>query len=178
VVGLSPVVWLIRDGGVGRRICLAGRTAAGHGERARSSTGDDAEPDAAWRAHGVFFRYLLQAGLFFAVAVFLSVELGLSASRQACGCCRSRSRLLAARAFRGFRMPRRGRVVRASDSSALSPASVVMIAALDAGRGPEIVTGRCCSQGSVSVRWRRSPAASDRVVVPDEQSGEVGVENT
>ena len=79
-LGLSPVIWLILAGGVR----AAGLPAVGEppprSRRGRAGRpGDAAQPDPARRAHAFFFQYLLQAGLFFAVPLFLSVALGLSA---------------------------------------------------------------------------------------------------
>ena len=79
-LGLSPVIWLILAGGC----VLVGFLAW---ERRRLGRGRRALIDPAMlRQHvlrggliSFFFQYLLQAGLFFAVPLFLSVALGLSA---------------------------------------------------------------------------------------------------
>ena len=127
-----------------------------------------------------FFQYLLQAGLFFAVPLFLSVALGLSAIATGVRLLPlSVTLLLAAVGVpRLFPSASPRRVVRLG-FLALLAGIVVMVGALDAGAGPEIVTwpmllaglgiGALASQlGSVTVSS-----------VPDEQSGEVGgLQNT
>ena len=79
-LGLSAVTWLVIAGGVVLRIFLAW-------ERHRLETGRAALLDPALlgipRLRGgltsFFFQFLLQAGMFFTVPLFLSVALGLSA---------------------------------------------------------------------------------------------------
>ena len=91
-LGLSPVIWLILGGGV----VLLGFLAW---EKRRRDTGQPALLDPAiLRVRllrsgltAFFFQYLLQAGLFFAVPLFLSIALGLSAIGPECGSCRFRS---------------------------------------------------------------------------------------
>ena len=127
-----------------------------------------------------FFQYLLQAGLFFTIPLFLSVALGLSAIETGVRVLPLSITLLIAaigvpRVFPDAsprRVARFGFVM-------LFAGIVVLVAALDAGAGPEIVTwpmllaglgiGALASQlGSVTVSS-----------VPDEQSGEVGgLQNT
>jgi len=122
----------------------------------------------------------LQAGLFFAVPLFLSVALGLSAIATGVRLLPlSITLLLAAVGVpRLFPHVSPRRVIRLG-FLALFAGIVVLVAALDAGAGPEIVTwpmllaglgiGALASQlGSVTVSS-----------VPDEQSGEVGgLQNT
>ena len=79
-LGLSPVIWLILAGGVVLRIFM-------WWENHRLARGRAALIDPAMLRNPIlrggltsfFFQYLLQAGLFFAVPLFLSVALGLSA---------------------------------------------------------------------------------------------------
>ena len=127
-----------------------------------------------------FFQYFLQAGLFFAVPLFLSVALGLSAIDTGVRLLPLSITLLLAAAGIPKLFPNASprRVVRLG-FLALFAGIVVMVAALDAGAGAEIVTwpmllaglgiGALASQlGSVTVSS-----------VPDEQSGEVGgLQNT
>ena len=128
-----------------------------------------------------FFQFLVQAGFFFVVPLYLSVALGLSAHRHR----RPAATALGHAARRGARHPallpqrlaaarRAGRPPRRC-----SPGTVVLLAALDADAGPEIVfvpmllvglgIGALASQlGAVTVS-----------AVPDDQSPEVGgVQNT
>jgi Major Facilitator Superfamily len=127
-----------------------------------------------------FFQYLLQAGLFFTIPLFLSVALGLSAVETGVRLLPLSVTLLLAAAGvpRVFPNASPRRVVRLG-FLALFAGIVVMVAALDAGAGPEIVTwpmllaglgiGALASQlGSVTVS-----------ALPDEQSSEVGgLQNT
>jgi MFS family permease len=127
-----------------------------------------------------FFQYLVQAGLFFIVPLFLSVCLGLTALETGARLLPLSLTLLAAalgipRLFPDV-SPRL--VVRAGLMSLLA-GTVVLLAALDADAGPEVVflpmllvglgIGALASQlGSVTVS-----------AVPDDQSPEVGgIQNT
>ena len=127
-----------------------------------------------------FFQYLLQAGLFFAVPLFLSVSLGLSAIDTGVRLLPLSITLLLAAAGipKAFPNASPRRVVQIGFLS-LFLGLIVMVGALDAGAGPEIVSwpmllaglgiGALASQlGSVTVSS-----------VPDEQSSEVGgLQNT
>ncbi len=127
-----------------------------------------------------FFQYLLQAGLFFVVPLYLSVALGLSAIQTGVRLLPLSITLLLAAAGIPKVFPHASprRVVQLGFLT-LFAGMVILIALLDAGAGPEIVTwpmllaglgiGALASQlGSVTVS-----------AVPDEQSGEVGgIQNT
>ena len=180
-LGLSPVIWLIIGGGVVLRVFL-------WWENHRLARGQAALVDPAMLRNPVlrggliafFFQYLLQAGLFFAVPLFLSVALGLSAIATGVRLLPLSITLLLAAVGVPKVFPNASprRVVRIG-FIALFAGIVVMVAALEVGAGPEIVTwpmllaglgiGALASQlGSVTVSS-----------VPDEQSGEVGgVQNT
>ncbi len=180
-LGLSPVSWLILAGGIVLRLFLWWQT---H----RLARGDAVLIDPAMLRNRIlrgglisfFFQYFLQTGLFFAVPLFLSVALGLSAVATGIRLLPLSSTLLLAAAGipRVFPDASPRRVVQAG-FLALFAGIVIMVAALDAGAGAEIVTwpmllaglgiGALASQlGSVTVSS-----------VPDEHSGEVGgVQNT
>ncbi len=180
-LGLSPVIWLILAGGVVLRVFL-------WWENHRLACGDAALLDPAMLRNRIlrggltsfFFQYFLQSGLFFAVPLFLSVALGLSAIATGVRLLPLSITLLLAAAGvpRVFPNASPRRVVQIG-FLALFAGIVIMVAALDAGAGPEIVTwpmllaglgiGALASQlGSVTVSS-----------VPDAQSGEVGgVQNT
>ncbi len=180
-VGLSPVIWLILGGGVvlwgflwweDRRLA-AGKSALLDPEllRNRGLRGG---------LTAFFFQYLLQAGLFFAVPLFLSVALGLSAIATGVRLLPlSITLLLAAVGVpRLFPHASPRRVVRVG-FLALFAGIVIMVAALDAGAGPEIVTWPMLLAG-LGVGTLASQLGSVTVSsVPDQQSGEVGgVQNT
>ena len=180
-LGLSPVVWLILAGGVVLRLFLAW-------ENHRLARGESALIDPAILRNrtlrggltAFFFQYLLQAGLFFAVPLFLSVALGLSAIATGVRLLPLSITLLLAAAGIPKVFPNASprRVVRLG-FLALFAGIVVMIAALDAGAGPEIVTWPMLLAG-LGVGALASQLGSVTVSsVPDEQSGEVGgLQNT
>jgi MFS family permease len=127
-----------------------------------------------------FFQYLVQAGFFFVVPLYLSVALGLSAIETGARLLPLSLTLLAAAIGIPRLFPRVSPrlVVRAGLLSLLA-GTVVLLAALDADAGPEIVTvpllliglgiGALASQlGAVTVS-----------AVPDDESPEVGgLQNT
>jgi MFS family permease/uncharacterized membrane protein len=180
-LGLSPTIWLLLGGGIVVWVFLqweAHRIA--HGQEPLI---DPAILRIAKLRGGLisfFFQYLLQAGMFFAVPLFLSVALGLSAIETGVRLLPlSITLLLAATGIpKVFPDASPRRVVRFG-FLALLAGIVVMVAALDAGAGPEIVTwpmllaglgiGALASQlGSVTVS-----------AVSDERTGEVGgLQNT
>jgi MFS family permease len=179
--GLSPVVWLIIAGGV----VLFGFL---QWERRRLARGAAVLIDPAMLGNKMlrggltsfFFQYLLQAGLFFAVPLFLSIALGLSAIDTGLRVLPLSIALLATAVGVPKLFPHVSprRVVRLG-FLALFAGLLGLAAALEVGVGPEVVTwpmllaglgiGALASQlGSVTVS-----------AVPDEQSAEVGgLQNT
>ncbi|MGH3196485.1 MAG: MFS transporter [Streptosporangiaceae bacterium] len=141
-LGLSPVIWLVLCGGVVLRLFLWWET---H----RLARGDAALIDPAMLRNrtlrggltSFFFQYFLQAGLFFAVPLFLSVALGLSAVATGVRLLPLSITLLLAAAGipRVFPHASPRRVVRIG-FLALFAGIVILVAALDSGAGPEIVT--------------------------------------
>jgi MFS family permease len=180
-LGLSPAIWLLLGGGVVLWLFF-------WWENRQINAG--AEPlinpsillNRQLRSGltSFFFQYLLQAGLFFAVPLFLSVALGLSAIATGVRLLPLSVTLLLAAAGIPKVFPNASprRVVRIG-FFALFAGIVTMVGALDAGAGADIVTwpmllaglgiGALASQlGSVTVS-----------AVPDEQSAEVGgLQNT
>ena len=127
-----------------------------------------------------FFQFLLQAGLFFVVPLFLSVALGLSAVATGVRLLPlSVTLLLAAVGIPRLRpnaSPRR--VVRVGFSS-LFIGIVVLILALDQGAGPEIVTWPLLLAGFGVGCLASQLGAVTVSSVPDTQTGDVGgVQNT
>ncbi len=181
LAGLSPAVWMVLAGGLVLRVFLWWQRH--QTERGRPTLVDPAMLQNRLLRGGLtsfFFQFLLQAGLFFAVPLFLSVALGLSAVETGVRILPlSVTLLLAAvgvpKLFPDV-SPRR--VVRLGFLLLLA-GIVLLMALLDLGAGPEVVTwplllaglgiGALASQlGSVTVSS-----------VPDEQSGEVGgLQNT
>ncbi len=180
-LGLSPSIWLILAGGVVVWLFL-------QWESRRVSRGEEPLIDPAILRNATlrggltsfFFQYLLQAGMFFAIPLFLSVALGLSAVETGVRLLPlSVTLLLAATGIPKLFPDASPRRVVQLGFLALFAGLVVMVAALDEGAGPEIVTwpmllaglgiGALASQlGSVTVS-----------AVSDEESGEVGgLQNT
>jgi MFS family permease len=180
-LGLSPVIWLVIGGGLVLLVFFAW-------ERRRLDRGEAALVDPALlrirQLRGgltsFFFQFLLQAGLFFTIPLYLSVALGLSAIDTGVRLLPlSVTLLLAAvgvpKLFPDV-SPRR--VVRFGFFM-LFAGIVVMVAALEVGAGPEIVTWPMLLAG-LGVGSLASQLGSVTVsAVGDEQSGEVGgLQNT
>jgi len=175
-LALSPVIWLILAGGC----VLVGflgweRRRLDHGEAALI---DPAMLNNRFLRGGLtsfLFQYLLQAGVFFVVPLFLSVALGLSAIATGVRLLPLSVTLLLAAAGVPKLFPNASprRVVRLG-FLALFTGIVVMVALLDIGAGPEIVTWPMLLAG-LGVGALASQLGSVTVsAVPDEQSGEVG----
>ena len=180
-LGVSPVIWLILGGG----LVLWGFV---WWENRRLARGGSALLDPAMLRNRVlrgglfafFFQYLLQAGLFFVVPLFLSVALGLSAIATGVRLLPLSVTLLLAAVGIPRVLPNASpRRVAQFGFLTLLAGIVVMVAALDAGAGPEIVTWPMLLAG-LGVGALASQLGSVTVSsVPDEQSGEVGgVQNT
>jgi hypothetical protein len=127
-----------------------------------------------------FFQYLLQAGLFFVVPLFLSVSLGLSALQTGVRLLPLSLTLLAAAAgipkFWPHASPRR---VTRLGLTALLGGIVVLLAALDAGAGPEVTVVPLLMAGLGIGALASQLGAVTVSSVPDERSSEVGgLQNT
>jgi MFS family permease len=182
LLGLSPTIWLILGGAFVLWIFTMweSRLAAKGGEPLVTP---GILRDNVGLRNGLiafFSQYFVQGGLFFAVPLFLSVALGLSAIETGVRLLPlSLTLLLAAAGIPKFLPDASPRRVVQLGFLALFAGLVVMIASLDAGAGADIVTwpmllcglgiGALASQlGSITVSS-----------VPDEQSGEVGgLQNT
>jgi MFS family permease len=180
-LGLSPTIWLELGGGV---VLLAFLW----WENRRIARG--LEPlinpkilrNATLRGGltSFFFQYLLQAGLFFTIPLFLSVALGLSAIATGVRLLPLSVTLLLAAVGVPRLFPNASpRLVVRLGFLALFAGIVVMVAALDAGAGPEIVTWPMLLSG-LGVGALASQLGSVTVSsVPDDQSGDVGgLQNT
>ncbi len=175
-LGLSPVVWLVILGGL---TLLAFLEWEGRRHDAGRSVLVDPDLFAVRALRGglssFFFQYLLMAGLFFVIPLFLSVALGLSAVETGVRILPLSVALLVTAVGVPKVMPHASprRVVRVG-FVLIFVGVVTLLAALDVGVGAEVVTlplllaglgiGALASQlGSVTVSS-----------VPDEQSAEVG----
>jgi MFS family permease len=179
--GLSPTVWLILAGLF--VIWLFSRWEArrvSRGEEPLVRPGMLRNRQLSGGLIMFFFQYLVQAGLFFVVPLFLSVCLGLSALATGARLLPlSITLLLAAIGIPRFLPNVSPRLVVRVGLFSLLAGTVVLLAALDADAGPEIVfvpmlliglgIGALASQlGAVTVS-----------AVPDDESPEVGgVQNT
>jgi MFS family permease len=180
-IGLSPVIWLILGGAAVLALFVAweNRLLA----RGREPLVDPAilrVPVLRGGLTSFFFQYFLQGGMFFAMPLFLSIALGLSAIDTGVRLLPLSFTLILAAAGIPKLFPDVSprRVVRLGFLGMFA-GLVVMVAGLEAGAGAEIVTwplllaglgmGALASQlGSITVSS-----------VPDEQSGEVGgLQNT
>ena len=175
-LGISLVVWLMLAGLL--LIWMFLRWEARLVERRREPLVDPAllqNPQLTGGLTMFFFQYLVQMGVFFVVPLYLSVALGLSALKTGARILPLSLTLLAAAILIPRLLPDVSprRVVRLGILS-LFAGAVVLMAALDADAGAEVVTvpllliglgmGALASQlGSVTVS-----------AVPDERSAEVG----
>ena len=180
-LGLSPAIWLILAGGV----VLLGFV---EWERRRIDRGQAALLDPAiLRVRNLqgglfafFFQYLAQAGMFFAVPLFLSVVLGLSAIATGVRLLPLSATLLLAAVGVPRLFPRASprRVVRIG-FLLLFAGMVVMIAGIETGAGANIVTWPMLLAGLGIGALASQLGAVTVSAVPDEQSGEVGgIQNT
>ncbi len=127
-----------------------------------------------------FFQFLLQAGLFFVLPLFLSVALGLSAVATGVRLLPLSVTLLASAVGvpRLFPQASPRRVVRIGFGLLLL-GIVVLLVALDQGSGPEVVTWPLLLAGLGIGSLASQLGAVTVSAVPDEQSGEVGgIQNT
>ena len=180
-LGLSPVIWLIIGGGTVLALFIAW-------ENRRIARGEGALIDPAILRNlqlrsGVssfLFMYLVQAGLFFVVPLFLSVALGLSAIETGVRLLPlSLTLLLFAIGIPKLRPDASPRRVVNAGFVALFTGLVLLVALLEVGAGPEIVTWPLLLAGSGLGAMASQLGSVTVSAVPDEQSGEVGgLQNT
>jgi len=180
-VGLSPVIWLILGGGLVLRVFMWWEIHRVH--RGAAVLVDPVILRNRTLRGGLIsflFQYLLQAGLFFAVPLFLSVALGLSAIATGVRLLPLSITLLLAAAGVPKVFPNASprRVVQLG-FLALFAGIVILIALLNVSAGPEIITWPMLLAG-LGVGALASQLGSVTVsAVPDEQAGEVGgIQNT
>ncbi len=180
-LGLSPVIWLELGGAA----VLVGFL---EWERHRRDTGQPALLDPViLRVRllrkglvSFFFQYLLQAGLFFAVPLYLSIALGLSAIETGVRILPLSITLVIAAIGIPKLFPNASpRLVCQLGFLALLLGLVVFVAALDAGAGAQIVTWPMLLAGLGIGMLASQLGAVTVSALPDEQSGEVGgLQNT
>ena len=180
-LGISPVIWLILGGGVVMALFVMWENR--RIERAEGALIDPTMLRNIQLRHGVvsfFFMFLVQAGTFFVVPLFLSVALGLSAIQTGVRLLPLSLTLLVFAIgipkLRPNASPRR--VVRLG-FVALFAGLVLLVALLDIGAGPQIVTWPLLIAGSGLGAMASQLGSITVSAVPDEQSGEVGgLQNT
>ena len=180
-IGLSPSIWLVLGGG-----CVVLAFLAWENRRLAKGAEPLIRPQTLLNLPlrggltSFFFQYLLQAGLFFSIPLFLSVSLGLSAIATGVRLLPlSVTLLLAAVGIPKLLPTASPRRVVQLGFVALFAGLAVMVALLDAGAGPEIVTWPMLLAGLGIGALASQLGAVTVSSVPDEQSGEVGgLQNT
>jgi MFS family permease len=180
-LGLSPVIWLMTAGALvllmfltwEDRLIAQGREPLINLPRLRN-------PVLRGGLIAFMFQYLLQAGLFFVVPLFLSVALGLSAIATGVRLLPLSITLLLAAVGVPRLFPNASpRFVVRIGFLALFAGIAVMVALLDIGAGPEIVTWPMLLAGLGIGALASQLGAVTVSSVPDERSGEVGgLQNT
>jgi MFS family permease len=180
-LGLSPVIWLILAGGGVLLLFLRWESRRiGRGEGALIDPSMLRNVQLRSGVTSFLFMYLVQAGLFFVVPLFLSVALGLSAIETGVRLLPlSLTLLLFAVGIPKLRPQASPRRVVSFGFMSLLAGIVLLIALLDAGAGPEIVTWPLLLAGSGLGALASQLGSVTVSAVPDEQSGEVGgLQNT
>ena len=180
-IGLSPVIWLLLGGGVALALFL-------RWEGLRIGRGEGALLDPKLLRNvqmrsGVLsflFMFLVQAGTFFVVPLFLSVALGLSAIETGVRLLpMSLTLLLFAVGVPKLAPDANPRRVVNAGFLLMFAGLVLLVSLLDIGAGPEIITGPLLLIGSGLGAMASQLGSVTVSAVPDEQSGEVGgVQNT
>ena len=180
-LGMSPVVWLLLGGGA-----ILALFALWENRRLQRHQGALLDPSMLKvpRLQGgltaFFFQFMLQAGLFFVIPLFLSVALGLSAVATGVRLLPLSITLLASAVGVPKLFPHASprRIVQ-TGFGLLFLGIVVLLAALDSGAGADIVTGPLLLAGLGIGTLASQLGAVTVSAVPDALSGEVGgVQNT
>ena len=180
-IGLSPVIWLILGGGVLLALFVkweARRIARGEGALVDPTLLRNLQLRSG--VLSFLFMFLVQAGTFFVVPLFLSVALGLSAIETGVRLLPMSLTLL----LFALGVPRlwpdiSPRRVINLGFMAIFAGLVLLIALLQEGAGPEIVTGPLLLAGSGLGAMASQLGSVTVSAVPDDQAGEVGgLQNT
>ena len=180
-IGLSPVIWLLIGGGVMVALFLRWEgLRIGRGEGALLNPQLLRNVQMRSGVLAFLFMFLVQAGTFFVVPLFLSVALGLSAMETGVRLLPlSLTLLLFAAGVPKLAPEANPRRVVNSGFLLIFAGLVLLVSLLDAGTGPEIITGPLLLIGSGLGAMASQLGSVTVSAVPDEQSGEVGgVQNT
>jgi MFS family permease len=180
-LGISPTVWLILAGALIIRIFFAweARVVAGGREPlVRIEMLRNAQLNGGLTMF--FFQFMIQAGIFFTVPLFLSVALGLTALETGVRLLPlSVALLLTAVAIPKYRPKAAPRTVVRWGLIALLAGVVSLVAALEVGVGPEIVAVPMLLTGLGVGALASQLGAVTVSAVPDKETGEVGgLQNT
>jgi MFS family permease len=179
--GLSPVIWLIFAGGLVLVLFVSW-------ERSRLQRGEGALIEPAMLRNlqlrngitSFLFMFLIQAGVFFTIPLFLSVALGVSAVETGVRLLPlSVSLLLLAAGIPRLRPNANPRRVIRAGFLMLFAGLVLLVGLLDVGAGPQIVTWPLLLAGAGLGAMASQLGAVTVSSLPDEKSGEVGgLQNT
>ena len=180
-LGISPTVWLILAGALIIRIFFAWEArvvASGREPLVRIEMLRNAQLNGGLTMF--FFQFMIQAGIFFTVPLFLSVALGLTALETGVRLLPlSVALLLTAVAIPKYRPKAAPRTVVRWGLIALLAGVVSLVAALEVGVGPEIVAVPMLLTGLGVGALASQLGAVTVSAVPDKETGEVGgLQNT
>jgi MFS family permease len=180
-LGLSPVIWLMTAGALVLLLFLSWEDRLiAQGKEPLINLPRLRNPVLRGGLIAFMFQYLLQAGLFFVIPLFLSIALGLSAIATGVRLLPLSITLLLAAVGVPRLFPHASpRLVVRAGFLALFAAIAVMIALLDISAGPEIVTWPMLLAGLGIGALASQLGAVTVSSVPDERAGEVGgLQNT
>jgi MFS family permease len=180
-IGLSPVIWLLLGGGVALALFLRWESLRiGRGEGALLNPKLLGNIQMRSGVLSFLFMFLVQAGTFFVVPLFLSVALGLSAIETGVRLLpMSLTLLLFAAGVPKLAPDANPRRVVNAGFVLIFAGLVLLVSLLDIGAGPEIITGPLLLIGSGLGAMASQLGSVTVSAVPDEQSGEVGgLQNT
>jgi MFS family permease len=180
-IGLSPVIWLLLGGGVVLALFLRWETLRiGRGEGSLINPKLLRNVQMRTGVISFLFMFLVQAGTFFVVPLFLSVALGLSAVETGVRLLpMSLTLLLFAVGVPKLLPDANPRQVVNAGFLLVFSGLVLLVSLLDVGSGPEIITGPLLLVGSGLGAMASQLGSVTVSAVPDEQSGEVGgLQNT
>jgi MFS family permease len=180
-IGLSPVIWLLLGGGVALALFVRWESLRiGRGEGVLLDPKLLRNVQMRSGVLSFLFMFLVQAGTFFVVPLFLSVALGLSAIETGVRLLpMSLTLLLFAVGVPKLAPDANPRRVVNAGFLLIFAGLVLLVSLLDIGAGPEIITGPLLLIGSGLGAMASQLGSVTVSAVPDEQSGEVGgVQNT